>query len=135
MNINEFLEEMGIKASSLFNLITKDWFRKTAHEQGVRGGFNVKVKSFEGEENYTETPYSSNVEFAAYDPVNYDLFIGFNNRRSDARRGTRIYIYFEIYKHGLDPEDIFYHIKTSPSPGSVVWELLRRTNAPYYRAV
>lgn len=126
MSIDDFLKAYGIDVTNLQGQLLDEAFRVAATRAGVKSYFK---KEGELEEGYLETPYSTNVEAIRYYPEYDDLYVQFNNRRE--RTGSRVYVYSNLRAHGFDADGIFEQLVTSPSPGHVVWEALRRSGAPF----
>lgn len=130
-DIRDRLRNAGIDPSALIGSdVLDDLFRKRMHQQGVRGLFPLEGEE-QLQENLLATPYSSNVQQVMYDPIHDALYVTFDNRRE--RIGPRLYLYFQLLDHGFDTQQIFMELTTSPSPGSVVWDRLRRSGAPFQR--
>lgn len=140
MNIDEYLRSLGLEPDDFGAQGLNDLFRKGSHLAGVRDAFktdryNQQRDKLIDDPYSHETPYSSNVEAVRYDQREDKLYIAFNNRRTKGKDiGTRLYVYFDIAQHGFDVMDIYDELATSQSPGSVVWERIRRAGVPFYRA-
>ena len=121
--IDDVLRAVGIDPSTFRGSILDDAFRKELHERGARGVFRTEFEE-ELKEGETTTPYSSNVEAIRYNPRDGTLFVQFNNRRE--KSGSRLYQYYMTDIDEFSADDLFQELQSSPSPGSVVWERLRR---------
>lgn len=103
-------------------------FRKAAHRAGVKQYFRQeRIDS-----SPVETPQSTNVRSIWYNEEDDTLYIEFDNRRGKGD-SVRLYQYDELRSHGFDALQIFGELVSSPSPGSVVWDRLRRSGAPFFR--
>ena len=76
------------------------------------------------ESNLTRRVYfshSSNVDWAQYDDVNWELFVGYKGGNS-----YRAY----LYKHV--PAKVWHGLVNASSPGTYIWEVIRHPNAYQY---
>lgn len=125
----DMLRYYGIDPSEFKGSMLDDKFRKMLHYKAVRGVF--KVDDADLQANEFNTPYSSNVEWLRYDPAQDSLYVGFNNRREKA--GTRVYHYTSVSDWFDNIDLLFEELTSSPSPGSVVWNLLRKPGRAFTR--
>lgn len=129
MEFDDFLKTMGINPEDLRpETLLRDKFRQAAHRAGVRQIFRREHLLDEGQ---VETPYSSNVRSIWYNWDDDVLYIQFDNRRE--KTGSRVYAYHDLIASGFDAPEIFGSLVSSPSPGTVVWDRLRRSGAPFER--
>lgn len=133
MEFDDFLKAYGIRPGGLSgDIILSDDFRQAAHRAGVKQYFRREPLGDEGDP--VPTPYSSNVESIWYSWDRDILYIEFNNRRGKPD-SYRAYKYTDLRAYGFDAPSIFAELVSSPSPGTVVWDRLRRSGAPFERVV
>ena len=127
MEFDDFLKMYGIDPSKhLGTSISSDKFRQAAHRAGVKQYFRAD-RPDEGE---VETPYSSNVKAIWYNWDDDMMYVQFDNRRGKSN-SVRLYLYSNLIAHGFDAPAIYAELVSSPSPGTVVWDRLRRSGAPF----
>lgn len=127
MEFDDFLKTYGIDPSKhMGTSIASDKFRQGAHRAGVKQYFRRDPVD-EGE---VDTSYSSNVKSVWYNWDDDMLYVQFDNRRGKAN-SVRLYLYSELLAYGFDAPAIYGELVSSPSPGTVVWDRLRRSGAPF----
>lgn len=128
----EKLEQLGIPVSEYANHPLNNQIRKSLHDAKVKAQQHVAGGIDDDTEKERETPYSSNVVSIFYDPQADWLYLRFNSKRKN-NNVDRDYLYRDLMANGFDAYEIFYSIADASSPGSAVWDELRRTNVPFQR--
>lgn len=129
MEFDDFLRMYGIDPSKhMGSSISSNRFRQAAHRAGVKQYFRPEPdRPDEGE---VDTSYSSNVKAVWYNWDDDMMYIQFDNRRGKPN-SVRLYLYSDLIAHGFDARSIYAELVSSPSPGTVVWDRLRRSGAPF----